>query len=79
MSSRHAKAVRTLVKARWPERYQSMPLLEAIGELHRTARVYKDAVTLIDPRTGAEFPTIMPRPARVPAAPIVPVDLPAAA
>ena len=79
MSSRHAKSVRTLVQARWPERYQSMPLIKAMGQLHRTARVYKDAVTLIDPRTGAEFPAIMPRPANVPAAPIVSVVLPAAA
>ena len=60
MSSRHAHAVRTLVRQRWPERYQSMTLVNAVRELHRTARVYKDAVTLIDPRTGREFPTIMP-------------------
>jgi fatty acid desaturase len=60
MSSRHAPAVRAAVRARWPERYQSMTLVKAMGELHRTARVYKDAVTLIDPRTGAEFPTILP-------------------
>ncbi len=65
MSSRHAREVRELVRARWPERYQSMPLLDAMRELHRTARVYKDATTLIDPRSGAEFPTIMPRPVAV--------------
>jgi fatty acid desaturase len=61
MSSRHARSVRALVRARWPERYQSMPLRKALGELHRTARIYKDAVTLVDPRTGAEFATLMPR------------------
>ena len=60
MSSRHAHEVRALLQARWPGRYQSMPLRKALGELHRTARVYKDATTLIDPRTGREFPTIMP-------------------
>ncbi|HEX2689311.1 MAG TPA: fatty acid desaturase [Kofleriaceae bacterium] len=60
MSSRHAHVVRALLQAHWPERYQSMPLGKALGELHRTARVYKDAVTLIDPRTGQEFPTLMP-------------------
>ena len=27
MSSRHARKVRDLVDARWPERYQSMPLV----------------------------------------------------
>ena len=60
MSSRHAGAVRELLRKRWPGRYQSMPLRRALGELHRTARVYKDAVTLIDPRTGREFATLMP-------------------
>ena len=60
MSSRHAPKVRDLVRARWPERYQSMPLTRALRALHRTSRVYKDAVTLIDPRTGAEFPTLLP-------------------
>ena len=62
MSSRHAHVVRSLLQDRWPERYQSMPLHKALGELHRTARIYKDAVTLIDPRTGREFPTLLPAP-----------------
>lgn len=61
MSSRHAPAVRALLRRTWPERYQSMPLRDALGELHRTARIYKDDVTLIDPRTGQEFPTLQPR------------------
>jgi fatty acid desaturase len=60
MSSRHAPAVRTLLVARWPERYKSMVHWRAVRELHRTARVYKDAMTLIDPRTGYEYPTLSP-------------------
>jgi fatty acid desaturase len=60
MSTRHAPAVRALVEARWPERYKSMPLREALGRLHRTGRVYLDATTLYDPATGATFPTLMP-------------------
>jgi fatty acid desaturase len=60
MSSRHARSVRGLLRERWPGRYQSMPLRAALRELHRTARVYKDAATLIDPRTGREFATLMP-------------------
>jgi len=60
MSSRHARAVRDLLQLRWPERYKSMPLHRALRELHRTARIYKDATTLIDPRTGREFPTLLP-------------------
>lgn len=58
MSSRHARKVRDLVIARWPERYQSMPLVDALRLLHRTARVYKDATTLVDPGTGREYPTL---------------------
>jgi fatty acid desaturase len=61
MSSRHAPAVRDLVRARWPERYQSMPLTAALRALHRTARVYKDETTLVDPLTGAEHPTLLPK------------------
>src|SRR6185436_11078123 len=61
MSSRHARVVRALLRRQWPERYQSMPLRAALRELHRTARVYKDAVTLVDPRTGREFATLLPR------------------
>lgn len=60
MSSRHAPSVRSLIIQRWPERYQSMPLSSALALLHRTGRIYKDAVTLIDPRSGREFPTLMP-------------------
>jgi fatty acid desaturase len=61
MSTRHARTVRTLLRKHWPGRYQSMPLGRALQELHRTARVYKDALTLIDPRTGREFATLVPR------------------
>jgi hypothetical protein len=60
MSSRHAREVRTVLRKHWPERYQSMPLLSALHQLHHTARVYKDAVTLVDPRTGREYPTLLP-------------------
>ncbi len=60
MSSRHAGAVRSLLRKHWPTRYQSMPLTTALRQLHRTARVYKDAVTLVDPRTGREYPTLLP-------------------
>lgn len=60
MSSRHARVVRDLVSRRWPERYRSMPLATALRELYRTSRVYKDAVTLVDPRTSREYPTLVP-------------------
>jgi fatty acid desaturase len=60
MSSRHAPKVRTVLQERFPERYQTMPLTSALARLHRTARVYKDAVTLVDPLTGREYPTLRP-------------------
>lgn len=58
MSTRHSPLVRAALQARYPERYHSMPLTEALGRLHRSARVYKTETTLCDPRTGAEFATL---------------------
>lgn len=58
MSSRHAPTITAQLRARWPERYQSMPLGAALLALHRTARVYKDATTQIDPYTDREHPTL---------------------
>lgn len=59
MSTRHAPAVRAQL-ARWPERYQSMPLGSALSRLHRTARVYKHHTTLVDPTTAREYPALVP-------------------
>jgi fatty acid desaturase len=61
MSSRHAPKVRALLRERWGKRYQSMPLRSALAALHCTARIYKDAVTLVDPRTGREYATLLPK------------------
>jgi fatty acid desaturase len=61
MSSRHAPVVRDLVRARWPERYQSMPLWRALLAVHVTPRVYEDPRTLVDPRTGFRVRTLMAR------------------
>jgi fatty acid desaturase len=60
MSTRHAPAVRAQLVAKWPDRYQSMPLAAALSRLHRTARVYKHQTTLFDPTTAREYPTLMP-------------------
>jgi fatty acid desaturase len=62
MSHRQGRIVREVLRAQFPERYQSMPLGAAIRRLHRTARVYLDHTTLIDPNTGETWPTLMPRP-----------------
>jgi fatty acid desaturase len=61
MSTRHGPRLRALLLERWPERYQSMPLGQALLALHRTARVYRDPVTLTDPRSGAVWPALLPR------------------
>jgi fatty acid desaturase len=61
MSSRHAPAVRELVRARWPERYQAMPIGHALLALHRTGRVYKNSITLADLPGGKEWSTLLPR------------------
>jgi fatty acid desaturase len=58
MSSRHSPEVRRLIVARWPERYQSMPLWRALLCVHRTPRVYEEPTTLFDPRTGRRAPTL---------------------
>jgi len=62
MSTRQGRLVRDALRARFPERYQSLPLATAIRRLHRTARVYRDDVTLIDPNTGETWPTLTPGP-----------------
>lgn len=61
MSTRHGPTVRAALRRHWPERYQSLPLGTALAELHRTARVYRDAQTLTDPRSGTAWPTLAPR------------------
>jgi fatty acid desaturase len=58
MSARHAPEVQALLRAHFPGKYQSMPLLRASAALHASARVYKDATTLIDPNSGREWLTL---------------------
>ncbi len=60
MSSRGAVEVRDLIRSTWPERYQSMPIGRALWTIARTGRVYKDDKTLLDPRTGHEWPVLSP-------------------
>jgi len=60
-STRHGRTIRDAIMARFPERYQSMSLGRALVTLYRTARVYRDHVTLIDPPSGNTWPTLLPR------------------
>ncbi len=61
MSARHGAALRAVLRARWPGRYQSLPLLRALGALHRSPRVYETPTVLLDPKTGARWPTLTPQ------------------
>lgn len=72
MSSAHAPAVRRLLLERWPELYQTMPLHRALHRLFISPRVYKDATTLVGPRSGAEVATLLPHPLPLP----LPLPLP---
>jgi fatty acid desaturase len=66
MSTRHGPAVRDALLAKFPGRYQSMSLFSALAQLYRTARVYQDDTTLIDPPSGATWPTLVPREPQAP-------------
>jgi fatty acid desaturase len=72
MSSQYAPLVREQLLLRWPERYQSMPFLEAMLRLKRTPRLYGSATVLEDPRTGARAPTLQPGPTAAPVEPPAP-------
>jgi fatty acid desaturase len=61
MSPRFAPRVRDRLVARWPGRYQSMPLLSALRLLLATPRCYRDATTLEDPLTGQRATALLPR------------------
>ncbi len=65
MSSAHAPRVRDEIKARWPERYQSMSIFRALWLLSSTPRVYKDATTLVEPYRGRQYSTLLPSPANL--------------
>lgn len=62
ISTRHGREIRALLRAHHGGRYQSMSLVDALVALHRTARVYLDHTTLIDPKTGQTWPTLLPEP-----------------
>jgi len=61
MSPANAPLLRRLLMQRWPERYQSMPLWRALYLLAHTPRIHLTPETLIDPRTGRTFATLLPR------------------
>jgi len=70
MSARHAPEVQAVLRARYPGKYQSMPLLRATEALHSSARIYKDATTLLDPKSGLEWPALRATETNTPPEPI---------
>jgi len=60
ISTRYGRVVREQLIEKWSGRYQTMPLGRALVQLYRTARVYKDNTTLIDPPSGETWPTLLP-------------------
>jgi fatty acid desaturase len=71
MSARHGPELRELIRRRWPDRYQSMPLSRALLGVFRSPRVYKDETTLCDPETSLEWRTLQPTNSVVAEAPAV--------
>lgn len=65
MSSKFAPLVRDELVARWPDRYQSLPLLRALRVLAGTPRVYVSPTRLVDPKSGFEVETLLPRARRL--------------
>ena len=74
MSARHAPEVCALLRTQYPEKYQSMSLLCATAALHSSARIYKDAATLVDPDSGREWPALRAAEARAALEPIAPAE-----
>lgn len=52
MSHRHGPRVSRWLRRHYPDQYQHLPLVTALVRVCRNPRVYQDATTLVDPRTG---------------------------
>lgn len=58
MSGAYTKNVHELLKSKYPDTYQCMPKWVAMKKLYSTARIYKNAKTLMHPKTGETYPTL---------------------
>ena len=54
----HHKFIHQKLKEYFPEKFQVMPKWEALKQLYKTARIYKNYTTLINPITGETYPTL---------------------
>lgn len=60
MSPRYAADVCRVLEAKFPGRYQTMPFRQAFMRVFRTAHVYKNATTMVDPLNGREWSALAP-------------------
>jgi fatty acid desaturase len=58
VSGVHAKKVHAILKRDFPETFLHMPKREAIKRLYKTSRIYRTSDTLLNPETGATYPTL---------------------
>ncbi len=54
----HLKKVHKMLLEEFPDRYHYMPKWKAIVALYKTARIYKNSTTLMNPLTGETYPTL---------------------
>lgn len=58
VSSKYAKKIHHELIKKFPDTYMYMHKWDAIRKLYKTARIYKNANTLINPKTMEEFPAL---------------------
>jgi fatty acid desaturase len=58
VNGHHAKKIHNLLKQEYADKFLVMTKFEAMSLLYKTARIYKNSTTLINPETGATYPTI---------------------
>lgn len=58
MNPKKAKFVHNVLKDQFPDDFKVMSKWQAMKMLYKTPRVYKNANTLVHPKTGKTYPTI---------------------
>lgn len=58
MSGAYTKKTHEVIKKLFPETYQYMPKTRALKLLYKTARIYKNTSTLINPKTLETYKTL---------------------
>ncbi len=58
VSSKYAKKIHQVLIEKFPDTYKYMPKKQAMRALYNTARIYKNATTLVHPKTLKTFDTL---------------------